>query len=157
MDERLMEILVRLLKEIDMSDNGAIRLKDLSETLRLHGFSETELDTALSWLTDRLTTQKIDSHNISPSQGSIRVLHPIERMILSPEAYGYLLHLENVGLIDRDQIEAVIEKALSSGLSEVTINDMKTITATVVVNSEDHNWFSSGAIWANDEDTMKVQ
>ena len=157
MNERLVEILVKLLKEMDTSGDVAFRLKDLSETLRIQGFSETELDTALSWLTDRLQTQNVPSQHVSPSRGSMRVLHPIERMILTPEAYGYLLHLENVGLIDRDQMEMVIEKALSSGLSEVTLNDMKRITATVVINSDNHSWFSTPAMWANDEDTIKVQ
>ncbi|MFQ6091256.1 MAG: DUF494 family protein [bacterium] len=157
MHQRLMEILVKLLREIDASGDGTVRLKDLSEKLRRQGFSKMELDAALSWLTDRLRVQGFGSKECPSSVQSVRVLHPVERMVLTPEAYGYLLHLENVGLIDKDQMEAVIEKAIFSGMSEVTVDDIKMITASVLFSPENPDWVSQASLWADDDSKLKVQ
>lgn len=155
MHERLMEIVMELLREIDACGDGKVRLRNLSERLRKHGFSENELNAALSWLIDRLQTQEIGSSETTPSKGSVRVLHPVERLILTPEAFGYLLHLEDVGLLDRDQMETVIERALASGTNTVTIDDIKMMTATIVFGYESSDWISQSTPWS-DDDKIKV-
>lgn len=157
MHERLVVLLMELLKEIDTSGDINSRLKDLSEKLRLQGFSEKELNAALSWLADRFQIQKTDSDETLPSRGSVRVLHPVERTILTPEAYGYLLHLADSGFIDRDQMEVVIEKAVSSGMNRITVDDIKVITATAVFNSESPDWISHNALWSDNNSNLKIQ
>jgi len=157
MQERLMNILVKLLKEIGTSGDTRMRLRELSEKLRGQGLSEREFTAALSWLTERLHVEEFESQEWVLSPRSVRVLHPVERMVLTPEAYGYLLHLENAGLIEKDQMEAVIEKAVSSGLRDVTVNDIKMITASLVFSPESSEWSSPAALWSDDDDTPKIQ
>ena len=156
MQERLMEILVKLLKEIHRSEDMSVVLKDLSEHLRLQGYSESELDSALSWLTSQIEKEDENAQGISASKGSIRVLHPIERMMLKSEAYGYLLHLAHLGLIHTDQIEMIIERALSSGKSEITVQDMKMVIASLFSEPEQADWMSISALGFDDESSLKI-
>ena len=156
MHERLMEILVQLLKEIHSTSDIMVTLKDISEQLRQQGYSETELSMALSWLNTQLQRQNEESQSVSPLHSSIRVLHPVERMMLNADAYGYLLHLEHLGLIEKDQIETIIEKAIASGKSEITIHDVKMMLASLVIDAEQTDWTSSSAMWSEDDNNLKV-
>ena len=157
MQERLMEILLKLLKEIDASGNDTVRLKELSDTLKMQGISETELDEALSWITDRLQAQAYGLDEWSSSTGSVRILHPVERMVFAPEAYGYLLQLEHARLIDKDQMEAVIDRAMSKGSREITLDDVKVITASVVFNPENSDGITATGLWAEEDTKAKIQ
>lgn len=157
MQERLMEILLKLLREIDASGNDMIRLKELSDKLKGQGISELELDEALSWLTDRLQAQTYGATELSSSAGSVRILHPVERMVFTPEAYGYLLQLEHARLIDKDQMEAVIDRAMSKGSREITLTDIKMITAAVVFSPENSDWMTPASVLSDDDTKMKVQ
>ena len=153
MQERLMEILLKLLKEIDTSGSDMVRLKELSEKLKEQGISENEFDAALSWLTERLQAQTFGGQEFFTTSQSIRVLHPVERMILTAEAYGYLLQLEHANVIDKEQMEAVIDKAMSKGSHEVTLNDVKMITASTVFNPENSDWTTSSVFMSDGEAT----
>jgi len=156
MHERLMEILVKLLKEIHSTRDITTTLEDISEQLRLQGYSETELSLAMSWLDTQLQKRNRESEQVSPMKSSMRVLHPVERIMLNTEAYGYLLHLENLGLIEKDQIEAIIEKAIASGKSEITVHDVKMMLASVVVDNEQTDWLSGSGDWSDDDTNVKV-
>jgi len=151
-----MEILVRLLKEIHGTKDIQIMLKDISEQLRLQGYSETELDMALVWLTTQIEKQSEKSESILPSKGSVRVLHPVERIMLNADAYGYLLNLEQLGFVDADQIETIIERALSSGKSEITIQDVKMVIASLVAESEHSEWMTFSVPGTDDDSTIKA-
>ena len=152
-----MEILLKLLEEIDASGNDTVRLKELSAKLMEQGISEGELDEALSWLTDRLQAQTFGAGELASSAGSVRVLHPVERMVFTPEAYGYLLEMEHTRLIDKDQMEAVIDKAMSKGSREITLNDIKLITASVVFSPENSDWMTPANVLSDDDMKLKVQ
>lgn len=156
MQERLMEILVQLLKEIHSTSDITVTLNDISEQLLQQGYSESELSMALSWLNTKMQKQSEECQSVSPLHGSIRVLHPVERMMLNAEAYGYLLHLEHLGLIEKDQIETIIEKAIASGKSEITIHDIKMMLASLVIDAEQTDWTSSNAMWSEDDNNLKV-
>ena len=156
MQERLMEILVKLLQEMHGTTDIQVMLKDLSEELRLQGYSETELSMALSWLTAQIERQGERLHSLSPLKGSVRVLHPVERMMLKADAYGYLLRLQQLGFIDMDQIEAIIERALSSGKSVITVHDIKMVIASLGSDSEQMDWMAGNASKPDDETNVKV-
>jgi len=136
MHDRLIKVQMSLLQELEVSETYLTTVEDLSERLKSQGFSEGELDAALLWLMDRLRVLEHDHDLLQWHACSVRVTDPTERVIISPEAYGYLLHLETSGVIERHQVETVIEKALSSGMTEITLHDMQMITSAVVFQSD---------------------
>ena len=71
-------------------------------------------------------------------------------MIITAEAYGYLLQMTHLGLLSDYDLELVIERALSIGTSNINIDDVKSITASIIFggdsnfNSFDGFFFSQG-------------
>lgn len=138
MNERVVEILVYIMKEIKATDQRIGKLDILSKELEQKGYTENEISSAFSWLFDRIKDNFDELvKNTGPTLPySFRVLHEVEKMIIIPEAYGYLIQLRELGLLDETELEQIIEHALMLGTSRVTLEDMKAIVASSLFNPE---------------------
>ncbi|MBN1349139.1 DUF494 family protein [candidate division KSB1 bacterium] len=138
MNERVVEIINYIINEIQSSESNLQKLDQLSAELTHQGYSEDEISSAFSWLFDKIKINIDDL--ISPPKNTLphafRVLHDVERLIISPRAYGYLIQLRELGLISAMELEQIIEKALMIGTSTVSLEDVKAIVASLIFNSE---------------------
>ena len=139
MNERLVEILIFLMQEIQHNRKGMDQLDGLSKELREQGYTENEINAAFSWLFERIEAQKDDVFlkDQGAGEGSFRVLHEVEKMVLSPKAYGYILQLRELGLITQAEMEQIIERAMMLGVPQIDIEDVKSIVASIFFNGED--------------------
>ncbi|HID10671.1 MAG TPA: DUF494 family protein [Candidatus Latescibacteria bacterium] len=129
MQQRILEIVVFLAHELNRRGGELGDIAKLSQDLRLQGYTENEISTALSWLFERLEE---DRGWKGTTYTGVRILHKVERRVLSPEAYGYLLQLRALGLITPGQMEAIIERALMTGASRIGQEDIKALTASLL-------------------------
>jgi len=138
MNERVVEILVYIMKEIKTTEHGVGKLDLLSEELSQKGYTENEISSAFSWLFDKIKDSFDELvKNTGPTlPSSFRVLHEVEKMIIVPEAHGYLIQLQALGLLDETETEQMLERALMLGTSRVTLQDMKKIVASTLFNPE---------------------
>jgi len=138
MSERVVEILSYIIDEIQSSKSMIRKLDRISTELYHKGYTEDEISSAFSLLFDKIRLNFDDfiktTRNTLPH--SFRVLHDVERLIISPQAYGYLIQLRELGLIDEMEMENVIEKSLTMGISTVSLEDVKAIVASLIFNSE---------------------
>ena len=144
MNERLVEILIYIMSEM-RRDRGASRNLDLlSKNLLDEGYSESEISSAFTWLLDKLDNEpeEILEKREAALNGSFRHLHEIERSIISVEAYGYLIQIKELDLINEIDVEQIIERALMLGLPRVGLQDIKSIVAAQLFTSE--NGFDGG-------------
>jgi len=136
MQERIIEIIVYLLQEFQETPNRE-SYPDLSKELVTLGYTEGEINLAFSWIFNHL--QK-DSSETQPefhyANDSIRVLHDLEKLVIEPDAYGYLLQLMHLGMIKEVDLEDVIERALSIGSTQITLEDIKSLAAYAVFNPD---------------------
>ncbi|MDG5766490.1 DUF494 family protein [Balneolales bacterium ANBcel1] len=89
-----------------------MRLKDISLD-RLKGYNKAEISAAYSWLMHKYENGEISQQKRDPGhKPAPRVLHPSERIQISPEAYGYLLDLYYLGILDASEMERLIEIAV---------------------------------------------
>jgi uncharacterized protein Smg (DUF494 family) len=143
MNDRIIDILILILSEIRKSDARPAKLELLSKDLLKKGYTETEISSAFSWLLSRL---KNDTEEIVQNQkafnDSFRILHEIEQSVITPEAYGYLVQLRELELINEMDVEFVLERALMLGVSKVHVSDIKNIVAAMLFNPEG---FGNGA------------
>lgn len=135
MHEKIVEILVYLIGE--MRKNTPIAEIDLS-ILSRQGYSTTEISTAFNWLFERISR----GENIVTETGEIpatshRVLHEAERMIISADAYGYLIQLRELGLITDMDIEVVIDRIMMSGYASVDTDEIKSHIAALLAENDD--------------------
>ncbi|MBN2424867.1 MAG: DUF494 family protein [Calditrichaceae bacterium] len=140
MQEKIVEIIVYLLEEFQTGEVAPPNYTDLSKELISRGYTENEINLAISWVFDHFQDNTQDTYdNIKYNPQSARVLNEVEKLIISPQAYGYLLQLRQLGLISESELEFVIERAISLGNSTIGVEDMKNIIAALLFSMEDNN------------------
>jgi uncharacterized protein Smg (DUF494 family) len=137
MKERVVEILVFLMTEL--REDKQLHDIDLAP-LRDRGYTTSEISAAFSWLYENMGSGDVEmiSH-ARAARGSRRILHEVERTVLSLEAQGYLIQLVELSLLDDRDIETVIE--------------VKEIVAAVL-SSRQRPGGSGGHSMLNNEDTI---
>lgn len=145
MQSNVIDIIIYLVKSIHIGT----RLKDIKlDTLR--GYNNSEISAAYSWLMQKHETGEMTNNQIViNSVTGPRVLHPSERSLISPEAYGYMLELYFLGILDAARFERIIEYSLLRHDGSITsIEDVKEWVAGMIFNSEfpgtDHSMHLKG-------------
>ncbi|HDZ11003.1 MAG TPA: DUF494 family protein, partial [Bacteroidetes bacterium] len=121
MNERVVEILVYLMSQIRADNDKIDRIDGMSKELRNQGYTENEINTAFSWLFEKIQTNQeeiFDEPQFELRHG-FRVLHEAEKVVIHPEAHGYLIQLKELGIITQSDMEQIIERAMMLGVSSV--------------------------------------
>ena len=130
MKEKVVEILIYIMSEIQSNKRlGEIDLV----ALRSKGYTQSEISAAFNWLYDSMY---INDSGIAatarPSPSSIRMLHDAEKEVLTVECQGYLIQLQQLGLLDGKDMEIVIERAMMSGYERISLPELREIVAAVM-------------------------
>lgn len=135
MYEKIVEILIYVLNEVRRT-NKPLGEIDVS-VLQRKGYTETEITTAFSWLFDRLKGVPDDRQMFEEGRAeSFRILHSAEQYVISPKAFGYLLQLRELNLLSSNQLEMVIDRAMMSGLEQLSISDIQDVVASVLFDTD---------------------
>ncbi len=153
MNERVVEILILIMSEIKRNRKNGKNLEVLSKDLIQRGYTENEISSAFSWLLNRLNSEseELVENQRPTSNRSFRLLHEIERSIISTEAYGYIIQLKELGIIDEMDVEQTLERAMMLGTSQVGVSDIKSIVASILFNPEN---FNDGVYFLFDENPV---
>ena len=151
MNERVVEILVYIMDQIQSNKASLNQLEAFSQDLLNRGYTQNEISSAFSWLIEKIQSNFDEVvHNEGPiSSFSFRVLHELEQMVISPEAYGYILQLKELGLLDDTGVEQVIERAMMIGATQLDLFEIKSIVATVI--SPQMGMLGGGLFLSDDE------
>ena len=137
MDDKTIEVIIKLLSHLRDNDLDTDSLKEFSESLVIHGYNEHDVAEALGWLFEKLNFMTVKSTEIA-EQGSdsIRVLHDYERIKIPPDVYGYLLKLKNMSIITASQMEKIIDYCVMAG-DMVNESDVDEVVANILFNETD--------------------
>jgi Smg protein len=102
----------------------------LREELLKAGFGEPEVDSALDWL-DGLNETSAPFAGV-PGDRSIRVYNEVELRRLDLECRGYLLYLEQIGILPPAQREVVIDRLMALGSGTVDKEQVKWVVLMVL-------------------------
>lgn len=121
-----MEILVYL-----MSNLATKKPVEISMMLEDQGYTQSEISAAFDWLHSNI---QLDGGWIAPSvsPASRRHFLSVEKQVISAEAQGYLMQLCELGLLTSMDLETVIEKAMGTGLEQLSLGEMKSLAAFVL-------------------------
>jgi uncharacterized protein Smg (DUF494 family) len=135
MQERIIEIIVYLVNEMRNNKSpGEIDLKVLEEV----GYTQAEITSAFSWLFDKLAASDQGLPHLERQiERSYRVLHEVEKMVISPEAQGYLIQLRELGILNDATLETVIDRAMMSGSTKIGLDETRFIVASLVFEKDD--------------------
>jgi Smg protein len=106
----------------------------LTDELTQAGFPRGEINKAFTWLEglSRLRDQPSTPPPTAPD--SLRHYARRERERLSVECRGFLLFLEQNGVLDALTRELVIDRAMALDVEEISLEQLKWVTLMVLVN-----------------------
>jgi len=133
--EKIIEIIVYLLGEL--KENKQLGEDDMRNLSKL-GYTQNEINTAFSWIYSKIYAGEKIFADEKPGSRSHRMLHEAEKNIITPDAYGYLLQLRELGLISDMDMEIIIDKIMIAGYN-VTNEDIKIIIGAYLLDNEDMN------------------
>ena len=104
----------------------------LARKLTAAGFEEDEIADALEWLSGLRQLSDADRPPHCARPGSLRVYGADELRRLGVECRGFLLFLENSGILDAACREMIVERALALGETEIELENLKVIVLMVL-------------------------
>ena len=131
MKETVLDVLMYLFESfVDSEDEPEPNRNELRDELERAGFGDREIDRALEWL-DGLNFSDVVPPVTSRSPG-IRIYDTAELERFDTAARGYLLHLEQVGILPPAQRELVIDRLLALESDDVDIEQIKWVVMMVL-------------------------
>ncbi|UHH09073.1 DUF494 family protein [Luteimonas fraxinea] len=133
MKESILDVLLYLLEHYFTEDADLLRDRDsLQSGLLQAGFSPAEVSKAFDWL-DALADQR-PAVPVVRANGPTRVFSGPELDRLDVECRGFLLFLEQHGVLDADQRELVLDRAMALDQDELDLDDLKWVVLMVLFN-----------------------
>ena len=133
MKESILDVLLYLFEHYFSEDTDPLHDRDsLQGNLLQAGFSPAEISKAFDWL-DALAEQRPVA-SAPRADGPVRVFHGPELDKLDIECRGYLLFLEQHGVLDADQRELVLDRAMALDQDELDLDDLKWVVLMVLFN-----------------------
>jgi uncharacterized protein Smg (DUF494 family) len=150
MHEKIVEIIIHLISRLE--DNNPMEIKIVDELIQ-HGYTQTEISAAFSWLYDKIKIGETILYGKDSVEKSHRIFHEAEKLIFTPEAQGYLIQCYELDLIDELQMEAIINRAIFSGISQIGIEEVKSLVLYTLFELDDSDNTGS-RVMINSKDTI---
>ena len=130
MKETVLDVLMYLFESfVDSEEEPEPNRNELREELERAGFGDREIERALDWL-DGLNSTAVTG--AAPQSVAMRIYDRFEQERLDAAARGYLLHLEQIGILLPAQRELVIDRLLALDSEEVDIEQIKWVVMMVL-------------------------
>ena len=132
MKETVLDVLMYLFEcFVDSEDEPEPNRNELKEELERAGFREREIDRALDWL-DGLNVNDVSADAPAPGSATVRIYDRLEQERLDPQCRGYMLHLEQIGILSPTQRELVIDRLMALDGSDIDIEQIKWVVMMVL-------------------------
>ncbi len=133
MKETILDVLLFLFENYFYDDPDAVRDRDsLQQGLIQAGFSPAEINKAFDWL-DELAEQRPSTAQ-ARADGPVRVFVEAEQDRLDLESRGFLMFLEQHGVLDAEQRELVLDRVMALDQEEIDLDDLKWVVLMVLFN-----------------------
>lgn len=150
MQERIVEIIVYLLTELQQDWNQKARI-NLTSALQFKGYTDVEINLAFSWIFKHLHQPSVERF-----RGKLEIdedpelLPDIEQLVITPDAYGYLVQLIHLGIMKDDEMDKFVERALAIGKDDISVDDLKSIVASIIFDMDNHTSFNGYSLYHGD-------
>jgi Smg protein len=133
MKEGVLDILIYLFEnyfDADPDEGLEPDRATLKQELERAGFPAAEVERALCWL-EELAADPVRAEP-APTSRAIRVFDALEQARLDTDCRGYLVHLENVGILSPVQRELVIDRLMALDGDDIDIEKLKWVVLMVL-------------------------
>ena len=116
----------------DLSQDNDLIAKKLSAA----GFEESDISEALSWLAGVLHAPRSRLASLPGPDRAVRAYAPKECAKLDADCRGFVMHLENIGVLDPTLRELVVDRAMAASGRTLCLDQLKLIVLMVLWNLE---------------------
>ncbi|MEE4174675.1 MAG: DUF494 domain-containing protein [Xanthomonadales bacterium] len=106
---------------------------DMEDNLHEAGFTNAEIDKAFHWL-DGLAEQRHQPEISVQADRPIRVYVDSELDRLDTDCRDFVMYLENIGILDTQRRELVLDRLMALEAEEITLEDLKWVVLMVLFN-----------------------
>ncbi len=139
MKENMLDILMYLFEHCLDNETGIMPDEDvLKGYLGEAGFQSPDIEKAFAWLDELAAAREHTFNNRFVTEGSTRVYAPQELARLDMECRGFLLFLEQIGVLDTVSRELVIDRAMALETPEIDLPQLKWVALMVLFNQPGH-------------------
>jgi Smg protein len=129
MKETVLDVLMYLFESyVESHDEPEPNRHELKQELGRAGFHDREIERALDWL-DSLSSTGAGN---APQHTAFRVFDLVEQERLDANSRGYLLELEQMGILQPAQREVVIDRLLALDYDEIDVEQTKWVVMMVL-------------------------
>lgn len=139
MRERVLAI-VTILARYFLEERNLISETELVEELLSVGFDEDEIDAAFNWMQGLSPASDAPVEQKQLATYNQRIFTPEERRLLSDDARGFLIRLRNLGILDDDAQEEIIERAFQLEDEDISLKEIKVMTALSLFARSNADW-----------------
>jgi Smg protein len=129
------DILVYLFENCQQAELAYDRDR-VAKKLSAAGFEDSDISEALHWLAGVLRAPQAGVTVLPDASRSFRAFAPRELAKLDAECRGFLLTLENSGILTPQTRELVLERSLAASGSALTLDQVKLIVLMVLWNQQ---------------------
>lgn len=135
MKENVLDVLMYLFENYYMDEEEAVQPDQefLRLELREAGFPNTEIQKAFEWL-EALAAHRDVPPPVKQMDRSLRLFNDGECERLDLECRGFLMFLEQVGILDSISRELVIDRIMALGTTYIDIEQLKWVILMVLFN-----------------------
>lgn len=141
MRERFLDIVTLLARYLFEERRAVDDQEAITEELVAEGYDPQDIREAFAWLEQVPVARGggASPTDFSAPDQSTRVLTPAEALKITPPAYGFLVRLRQLRLIDATMQERVLERAMAVDADEIGIDEIKAITAFFLFDRSPHD------------------
>jgi Smg protein len=129
------DILVYLFENCQQNELAYDRER-VAKKLSAAGFEDSDISEALHWLAGVMRSPASGLHKLPDARSTFRAYAPRELVKLDAACRGFLLTLEQSGILDPETRELVIERALAASGDALSLEQLKLIVLMVLWNRQ---------------------
>ncbi len=133
MKENVLDVLTYMFESYFEEADAVFNRETLLEELVEIGFDHGDVEKAFNWLAD-LPTSNDDLEIKSPGHESMRVYNSLELKKLDLDCQGYLLELEQIGILTTASRELVIDRVMALETDAIDIEQLRWVCLIVLYN-----------------------
>ena len=127
------DVLVYLFENCQQNELACDRER-VAKKLSAAGFEDSDISEALHWLAGMLRTPQGGLDRLPDARSSFRAFAPRELAKLDAACRGFVLTLEQSGMLDAETRELVLERALAASGDALSLDQLKLIVLMVLWN-----------------------
>ena len=108
----------------------------VAKKLSAAGFEDSDISEALHWMAGVVRAQQTVEAPLPDARSSFRVFAPRELSKLDARCRGFILMLEQGGILNPQTRELVIERALAAAGESMTLEQLKLVVLMVLWNRQ---------------------